>query len=269
VQQDFGAAHSGPGSAFWRINGDVAVLLGGGRALLMQLAHPLVARGVAQHSDFRRHPVRRLYRTLMLTSRIAFATGERRRNAVGAINRAHASVRGPGYSALNPQLLLWVHATLVDSALSAYRTFVAPISEPDAEAFYQDSIEAGLALGIPRQLFPVDLAAFEGYVAAMLQNEAVPTIEAEELAASVLCPLRWLPRPIFAPINQVTAGLLPDVLRRSYGLPPAGFWFRLLRWCLPRLHHWLPGPIWELPEARRARRARRARPPIPPRPRGG
>ncbi|MGH7861678.1 MAG: oxygenase MpaB family protein, partial [Candidatus Dormibacteraceae bacterium] len=221
----------------------------------MQLAHPLVARGVAQHSDFRERPVRRLYRTLTLTSRIAFATGERRRNAVRAINRAHASVRGPGYSALNPQLLLWVHATLVDSALSAYRTFVAPIPQADAEAFYQDSIEAGVALGIPRQLFPVDLAAFEHYVAAMLQNDAVPTAEAEELAASVLYPLRWLPRPLLAPINQVTAGLLPDGLRRSYGLPPAGLWFRLLRWCLPRLHRWLPGPIWQLPEARRARRA--------------
>src|SRR5690242_20895899 len=107
-----------------RVNRENVLILGGGRALLMQLAHPKVAAGVDEHSDFRARPVRRLRRTVRMTMAIVFGDRETALAAARAVNQAHAKVRGRSYRALDPDLLLWVHATLVDSALVTYETFV-------------------------------------------------------------------------------------------------------------------------------------------------
>src|SRR5437899_9749022 len=95
-----------PDSITWRINQEPALLLGGGRALLMQLAHPGVAAGVAEHSDFRERPLRRLLRTLELTLALTFGTRERAMAAARQINGVHRRVRGETYSATDPDLLL-------------------------------------------------------------------------------------------------------------------------------------------------------------------
>src|SRR6266702_2132164 len=100
-----------------RVNRENVLLLGGVRALLMQLAHPKVAAGVDDHSDFRSHPIRRLRRTVHMTMAIVFAERDATLAAARAVNETHARVKGDGYRALDPELLLWVHATLVDSAL--------------------------------------------------------------------------------------------------------------------------------------------------------
>src|SRR5579862_6631483 len=106
-------------------------MLGGGRALLLQLAHPLVAAGVAEHSDFLASPLRRLERTMTLTLEMVFGTMAQAREAARQVNRAHDRVRGVaggvGYHAGDPDLLLWVHSTLIDSALETYATFVRPL----------------------------------------------------------------------------------------------------------------------------------------------
>src|SRR5438034_6002921 len=122
-----------------RVNRENVLLLGGGRALLMQLAHPKVAAGVDEHSDFRQHPVRRLRRTVHLTMAIVFGDRETALAAARAVNQTHARVRGEDYRALDPDLLLWVHATLVDSALVTYETFVKQLSASQREAFVQES----------------------------------------------------------------------------------------------------------------------------------
>jgi uncharacterized protein (DUF2236 family) len=134
------AAHSGiysEDSITRRVNRENVLLLGGGRALLMQLAHPLVAQGVDEHSDFRSHPIRRLRRTIRMTMAMVFGDHDTAMSAARSVNRAHAAVRGPEYEALDPDLLLWVHATLVDSALVTYETFVKRLSVVDRETFYQ------------------------------------------------------------------------------------------------------------------------------------
>src|SRR4030081_2124382 len=100
-----------------RVNRENILLLGGGRALLMQIAHPKVAAGVDEHSDFRSHPIRRLRRTIRMTMAIVFGDRETALTAARAVNQVHAKVRGTGYRALDPDLLLWVHATLADTAL--------------------------------------------------------------------------------------------------------------------------------------------------------
>ena len=92
------------------------ILVGGGRALLMQIAHP-VAQGVAEHSEWRRDRFGRLLRTLRPMFAIVFGNAEELREAARGVNAVHRGVTGRGYDAVDPELLLWVHATLVDTAL--------------------------------------------------------------------------------------------------------------------------------------------------------
>src|SRR5213076_666668 len=103
-------------------NGEAALILAGPRALLMQIAHPLVAAGVAQHSGFPAGAYRRLARTMQAMLAISFGDSEQARRAAERVTSLHRTVSGRsaagrGYSALDPELLAWVWATLVDSAL--------------------------------------------------------------------------------------------------------------------------------------------------------
>ncbi len=123
----------GADAAIRKVNGEAVLLVGGGRALLMQLAHPLVARGVAEHSGFQANPFARLQRTLAAVYAIVFGTEEEARQAVDTVRAVHDRVRGPGYEANDPRLLLWVHATLVDTALRVYSRFIGALSQREAE----------------------------------------------------------------------------------------------------------------------------------------
>ena len=221
-----------PNSVTWKVNSESVLLLGGGRALLMQLAHPLVAQGVADHSDFQARPLRRLNRTMDLTLKLVFGTKSEAREAVRQINHAHQSVRGVldgsrdprtdevTYSAMDPELLLWVHATLVDSALLAYGRYVAPLSDAECRAYYTESKLVGRLLGIPEDAFPADYAGFQDYVSSMIGGGPVVVGElARQLARSILAPpIPLLPPLVFAPLNIITTGLLPPVLRQGYRL---------------------------------------------------
>jgi uncharacterized protein (DUF2236 family) len=220
-----------PGSVTWRVSSDNALMLGGGRALLLQLAHPLVAAGVAAHSDFLEQPVRRLERTMTLTLGMVFGTMAQARESARLVNRAHDHVIGrlaesvPGYAAGtpyragDPDLLLWVHATLVDSALATYATFVGPLSGSEREAYWRESWAIGRLLGIPEGAFPPTYPDFAAYVQTMVEERLQVTAEARRLAESVLRPpLRLVPAATFWPHEVITAGLLPARLRAQYGL---------------------------------------------------
>ena len=86
----------GPGSLTWRVNGEAVLLLGGGRALILQVAHPKVAAGVAEFSDYRSDPWGRLYRTLELTLAIVFGEPEASQAASRRLRRVHAARRRQG-----------------------------------------------------------------------------------------------------------------------------------------------------------------------------
>ena len=236
-----------------RVNRENILLLGGGRALLMQLAHPKVAAGVDEHSDFRTRPIQRLRRTIRMTMAIVFGDRETALRAAQAVNQAHARVRGADYRALDPDLLLWVHATLVDSALVTYETFVKALPAHEREAFFQESKLLGELLGIPRGRFPETLKDFDAYLEAMMAGEVRVGPLARELGRLVLRPrLRLLPGPAMIPFEAVTAGLLPPPLLEQYGLrwgPSQQRLFRLMVIALPRLIAVTPPIIrvWPLP----------------------
>lgn len=237
-----------------RVNRENILLLGGGRALLMQLAHPKVAAAVDAHSDFRSHPVRRLRRTIRMTMAIVFGDRETALAAARAVNQTHGRVRGEGYRALDPDLLRWVHATLVDSALVTYETFVKPLSAREREDFFQESKLLGEILGIAREHFPATHREFNEYVEGMISGGPV-RVESQALDLSRLVTrprLRLVPGPTMIPFEVVTAGLLPPALREQYRLswgPGQRHAFRLMVIALPRLVAVTPPVlrVWPLP----------------------
>jgi uncharacterized protein (DUF2236 family) len=237
-----------------RVNRENVLFLGGGRALLMQLAHPKVAAGVDEHSDFRTHPIRRLRRTILMTMAIVFGDRETALRAARTVNQVHVRVKGDGYRALDPDLLLWVHATLADTALVTYEAFVGPLHEREREEFYQEFKLLGELLGISRDRFPDAMRDFRAYMEAMMTTGPVHVEQrAKDLARLVLRPsLRLLPGPAMIPFEVVTAGLLPATLRTQYGLA----WgagqrrvFKLAVNALPRLLAVTPPilRVWPLP----------------------
>lgn len=249
----------GPHSVLWRVNRESAVTLAGTCALLMQFAHPKVAAGVRDHSRYQVDALGRLRNTLDLTLAIVFGPRAAALEAVRVINARHRTVRGPGYSAFDPELLLWVHATLVYSAIRGYRALVGPLSDDEADQYYQDTKQIGVLLGIRRDMYPARVDRFEAYLHDMIDSREVAVgADARRMAGYVLRPsLGGVPRVAFAPLAMITAGLLPARLRQDYGLK----WgraqraaFAACRAALPRVVAIAPRPVRFLPPARNAYR---------------
>jgi uncharacterized protein (DUF2236 family) len=204
------------------VNGETALLLGGGRALLMQIAHPMVAAGVADHSAFRRDVFGRLANTLDLTLTVAFGDADQRRRAAARVEETHRRVIGErdgrAYSALDPELLRWVHATLVDSALVTYERFVGQIA-PGARARYHEEMKRQAeAFGVPPEAAPRTYDEFRAYVDGMVATLEV-TAEARRLSRDVIdLPVPTALAPVASLWRLVTTGLLPPRLREAFGL---------------------------------------------------
>lgn len=193
------------------------LFLGGGRALLLQLAHPAVAAGVAEHSDFRNDPFTRLRRTIAVVDRIVYGSDDEAATAAASLRAVHDRVVGDGYSANDPELLFWVHATLVDTGLRIYNGFVAPLSTHDRHRIYEESIAVAEVIGVPRSLQPATFTEFAAYWREMVGSLRV-TDTAREVAGAVLNPrLPLVAGPAFELVRQVTVGLLPRPIREQYG----------------------------------------------------
>jgi len=210
----------GPGSIVWRVNGEIVVVLGAGRALLMQIAHPLVAAGVADHSDFGVDAFARLWRTIDTVLTVAFGDTEQATAAADRVtgSRVVGTRDGRPYRALDPLLLLWVHATLVDTALVTYERFVASLTPSERERYYLEMKRFAAAFGVPPEVVPTDIAAFDGYLQETLAGLDV-TAEARRLASGVLAPPvtpAWV--PVRALFREATIGLLPERLRSGFGV---------------------------------------------------
>lgn len=215
----------GPDSISWRIDREVMVLAGGSCALLMQLAHPAVAAGVAEHSDFRADPFARLRRTLTASYAVVFGSTPRAERAIRRMNAIHASVAGivpetgEPYSALDPELLLWVHATLVDTALRVYDRFVAHISDAEAEAYHGEARQVAIRLGAADASLPETLAGLRAEMDRLIgSGEVRVTGTALRLAPAVLYPTPFPPRAVWDLAHLVSLSVLPPAIRRGYGI---------------------------------------------------
>jgi uncharacterized protein (DUF2236 family) len=206
-----------------RLNRELFLLLGGTAALLMQVAHPQVAAGVEQHSDFRRDPLGRLRRTLNTTLAVVFAEPDVARAALRRIDRRHGPVRGvtadgQAYDARDPALLLWVQTTLVLTSLRLYEAVLGPVTPADREAYWQETRPIAAALGIPDALQPATMPALERYERGMLTGGMHPDATSARVAQAVRRPLAWIPTPLYWPSDALAAALLPPELRAPLGL---------------------------------------------------
>jgi uncharacterized protein (DUF2236 family) len=199
---------------------EAVLLAGGGRAILLQLAHPAVGHAVADHSNFASDPTRRLRHTLTYVYALLWGTPEQAAFVTAMVNRAHEPVASASYNAADPELQLWVTATLYDSAATMYSRIFGPMDDADADAIYADYALIGVALQMPRELWPADRAAFADYwraTAATLEVDDTTRAVSRTLLHPPTGPL-WL-RAAMPLARLLTAGLLSPELRESFGLP--------------------------------------------------
>jgi uncharacterized protein (DUF2236 family) len=163
----------------------------------------------------------------------------------------HGHVRGPGYDALDPALLLWVHATIVDTALVVYERYVGRLSAEERECYYQEMKRFGALFGLRDEDFPADVRAFDAYM-----REMYATIEVSDAGREIAADLYRLDQalgPALWPYRRLTAGLLPSRLREQLGLGITGVEMQglqaieaLSRAVVPRLPSRLRGVPWFL-----------------------
>jgi uncharacterized protein (DUF2236 family) len=213
-------------------NTPLTPFLGGGPAVLLQVAHPLVAAGVVAHSDYRNDLWQRLGRTLRALYLITYGTRQEANTAAQAVQAVHAHVHGettsqlgpfpPGthYSASDPDLQLWVHATLVSASLAVYQRFVRRLSAAEQDAYYRDMAVVARLFGVPASVVPRTLAEFREYFLSQLASDTITvTTPAREVAQVILRAPLPAPLRILVPAHRLaTAGFLPARLRAEYGL---------------------------------------------------
>lgn len=207
------------------IGGEWIMPIGGGCAILLQLADPSVGRGVAEHSDFAERPYDRLVNTLTYVTAVACGDEADIRAVRRSVGRAHAAVRGdatecsPAYSAFNSDLQLWVTATLYWTAERVHDRVFGPLDDASADTFYREFAAVGTSLQLPADAWPDDRAAFATYwdgAVAKLRVTPQARAVAHELLHARTAPV-WM-RAVMPWARLATVALLPGTVRAGFGL---------------------------------------------------
>lgn len=219
-----------------RINGERLVVLGWPRAILMQLAHPLIAAGVCHHSSVRDNaaaPIYRLHATVTAMLGIAFGTEAERNAVIAHIKQIHTRVngqlaesvgpfpRGTPYSAEDPALVLWVHATLVDTSLLFYDRLVGPLDDTERDEYCRVSASVAIELGARDVEVPTDWRRMNEYLERMLGSRTLTVGPDARLVADALMHAKALrvAWPLSSLVKRLTIGSLSSGLREQYGFP--------------------------------------------------
>ena len=222
-----------------RVHRERALALSGPRALLMQAAHPLAVSGLLAHTSSLDDPYDRLARTAEVMSTIGFGERADADRMTAAVRAQHARVRGrlrepagpfpagTPYAADDPDLLMWVLYTLVDSAVVVYQKYVRSLDPEERAAYWDDYKVIGRLFGLRDEDMPATVADLDDYGREMLSSgRLVVTDWARTRAREIVLepPLPWLARPLLETVNFITVALLPREIRGQYGfapLPPA------------------------------------------------
>lgn len=244
----------------WRVNRERIVLLGGGTATVLQVAHPAIALGVAQHSDFRRDMMGRLERTLTGVYDIAFGRREAIEAAARRIAQAHQRVRGSAadlkikggrtrYNAFDPDLQLWVLATLVMTGIDSHEIYLGPLQESQKEAYLGEMRIWCTFFGLPLDYGPQNWRDFLAYYTDMICGDLLGSHPVcSEMARAVVYPEYpfWL-RTAAWPFQYLVTEALPSPLRERLGLASSP-WKRAA-W--RSTHRWLPKVVAAAPDIAR------------------
>jgi uncharacterized protein (DUF2236 family) len=213
-------------SVIRRVSLEPSLLLGAGRALLLQLADAAVAEGVQDHSGFKANPFQRLQGTLEAVYGAVFGSRELAEGIGRRLHWVHEFVVGPTYRANDPEHLFWVHATLVDTALRCYTRYVGTLPAEDEAAYYADQIRLAELFGVPRDRQPATMADFRAYMDERLRTIEV-TDTGRDLIGFILDPT--LPAGLHVPMapmlgfqRLVTLGSLPVAVRDQLGVAWTG-----------------------------------------------
>jgi uncharacterized protein (DUF2236 family) len=261
---------AGPDSISWKVNREVIVIAGWGRAILLQLAHPAIAAGVRDHSSFRGSLLssfRRLHSTVRAMLSLTFGDTEQMIAAAAGISSIHDRVRGhmregagEAYSAHDPELQRWVHATLLESIPLTYELLVGRLTVRERDRYCSEAALMEPLLGMPAGWLPRDSAHLDTYMREMLAGGSIGVTDTSRaLARAVLYPPQWyLAWPMFRAIQLLAIGTLPTSIRRAYGFGWGARDVRALaRWTalLRTSRRLLPPLVREWPMARRRDRS--------------
>lgn len=200
--------------------GESMLLLGAGATVLLQLAEPGVGHGVADHSTTLQRPLDRLRTTMTYVYAVTLGTEDEKKAIVRLVNKAHVPVRSESYNAFDPELQLWVAATLYRNGLGMYERFFGKLSGADVERIYRQSAVYGTALQVEEDMWPATRAEFDAY-----WDEKIATLEVDDKIRAYTRGLLSggdspLPVRLAVPLQRfLTIGLLPQRIRDEFALP--------------------------------------------------
>lgn len=217
----------------WKVHAHPVLLVGGLRALMIQALHPLAMAGVAQYSDFRGDPLRRLRATARYVHAVTFGDSATAHAAAERVRRVHRGVRGVDpvtgsrFSASDPDLLLWVHCVEVHSFLAGVRAYGYRLSRPEQDRYLAEQVAAAELIGIPPAAVPDSLAAYREYFTGMLPSlctsaEAAATIAFVRRPKLPYRRMQALLGPALRTLGQAATALVPRSLRPLAALPDPG-----------------------------------------------
>lgn len=221
----------GPRSIVWRVHRDRSFPLAAIRSLMVQALHPLAMAGVAQHSGWQRDPFGRLAATAGYILTVTYGDTAAAEGAAARVRMVHTHVRGIdevtglAYHAEDPELLLWVHAGMVDSIVHVVQRYGRYLDASDADRYVAEMARFAEIIGVPAASVPTSVAALGEYLESVPLRQITPA--ASEAIAIVLDPphLDDDTRELWHDLGQVAVGTLPGWARSMYGLaePPPAF----------------------------------------------
>jgi uncharacterized protein (DUF2236 family) len=217
-----------PKSAVWRVHGDVTTMMVGGvAALLLQMLHPAVLAGVWDHSNFRDDMLGRLRRTARFISVTTYASRQEAEAVIAHVRAIHERVRGTlpdgtPYTASDPKLLAWVHATETMSFLDAWIRYGEPrMTLADQDRYFAEMARLAQAMGAdPVPASRAEMVRFITHMRRELRTDA----RTRKVASLILGrhPDNRSTDPLQAIGFQAAIDLLPHWARRMHGLSGSG-----------------------------------------------
>ena len=268
----------GADSFAWEVNREAGIFLGGGRAAMLQLAHPFVAQAIQDHSRVQADLLGRFQRTFAHVHAMVFGDLDAAVDSARRVHQIHERITGDleesvgcfpagtRYEANDEQALLWVHATLIDSAVMTFEKLVRPLSLAEKDRYWSESRQFARLFGIPEKLLPAGWHQFAAYFQDTLASDVISVGRAgRKLCQLLLTPPAPYLTPIFGWLRLVTAQLLPERLRLEFDLPnsPRARWvaersLSMLGQAYPRL----PGRLRHVPAYVEATRRVRGEPAV-------
>lgn len=213
----------GPQTVVWQMFREPVILLGGYRAIMMQMAHPAVAQGVEQSSSFRNDMIGRARRTIQAMNSLIFGSKDQALKAARTMHTIHHRVKGTVpedsesswagrlFRANDLGLKNWVGLTTIDAVIDYFETFVRPISSAELDQLAEEIKTLALLCGIPKTYHYESVAALRAKRNEML---AGGELAVGEIALGIVKDLFDVTPGSLD--QRITYGMLPEQARELY-----------------------------------------------------